>query len=188
MAHVAVFSGACCLRGSSLVSGSWRQLAGGGGSVRQPSLSHDESRPPSPQGTLSHCCVRGRGASQTPVTPGWPPGAGDSAHAWLCPVPLLGKLLYLWAFGFLLWAWGWPQGLRSCLDGKWDPQCPAQCLAGSGQFRPLWQSGTHGSRENDRAVSPRGRLRVICPFPAGVRREGRMTFIIRVMGFGNEFC
>lgn len=187
MAHVAVFSGACCLRGASVVSGSWRQLAGGGGGVRQPSLSHDESRPP-PQGTLSHCCVRGHGASQIPVTPGWPPGAGDSAHAWLCPVPLLGKLLYLWDLGFLFWGWGWPQGLWSCLDRKWDPQCPAQCPAGSGQFRPLWQSGTHGSGENDRAISPRGRLRVICPFPAGVRREGRMTLIIRVMGFGNEFC
>lgn len=48
MPHLAVFDGARCLQGSSLVSMSWRQLVGGGGNVGEPGLSSDERPPEGP--------------------------------------------------------------------------------------------------------------------------------------------
>lgn len=81
-------------------------------------------------------------------------------------------------------------GARETGSGRLRATCSAQHAKGIGAVQALALIGKHGSVENDRLYSPggAGRLWVICPFPAGVRREGRMTLVIGVMGFGNEFC
>lgn len=36
--------------------------------------------------------------------------------AWRHPVLILTKSLYLWHRGFLVWGWGWPQGIVEPID------------------------------------------------------------------------
>lgn len=97
--------------------------------VGKPSLSSYGGTPGGPQVLL---CVGSNGASLTPVSPSQElEGVWPAAHprplrmvpaAWLPPMPVLGKSLCLWHLGFLVWGWGWPQGIAepiNCVRTVW---------------------------------------------------------------------